>query len=144
MNWDVFGLVVLIATIIGVIVFFYLFGRSYGVEAERARIERLCHQAILKRASGSVRWVWNAVGSGAKDLAPEEEFFSFCVPMKTVEVRFQGVERDKLYFQSAMTHKVRLRVVNEENVVRALREAGFESILNVEWNELPENNEGYK
>ena len=75
MNWDVLGLVVLIATIIGVVVFFYLFGRAYGVEAERARIERLCHQAILKRASGSVKWVWNAVTSGQKQLMPEEEFF---------------------------------------------------------------------
>ena len=75
MNGDVLGLVVLIATIIGVVVFFYLFGRSYGVEAERARIGSLCHQAILKRGSGSVKWVWNAVTSGQKQLMPEEEFF---------------------------------------------------------------------
>lgn len=75
MNWDVFGLVVLIATIIGVVVFFYLFGRSYGVEAERARIESLCSQALIKRGSGSVRWIMNAIGSGQKELMPEDAFF---------------------------------------------------------------------
>ena len=75
MNGDILGLVALIATIIGVIVFFYVFGRHYGVEAERRRVESLCHQAILKRGSGSVRWVWNAIGSGRKELMPEKEFF---------------------------------------------------------------------
>jgi hypothetical protein len=58
-----------------VIVFFYLFGRSNGIEVERLRVESLCHQAVIKRGSGSVSWIMNAIGSGQRELMPEEKFF---------------------------------------------------------------------
>lgn len=72
MNWEL--LTVVAATIVGICVF-YLFGRAQGVEAERQRVESLCHQAVIKRGSGSVRWIMNAIASGAKELVPEEKFF---------------------------------------------------------------------
>lgn len=75
MNLDIFGLATFIVTIIVVVTFFYVIGRANGIGVERMRAESLCHQAILKRNSGSVKWVWNAVSSGRKELVPHAEFF---------------------------------------------------------------------
>jgi hypothetical protein len=82
-------LLTLLAATLVVVCVFYSFGRAHGVGVERQRIESLCHQAVIKRASGSVRWVWNAVSSGQKELAPEEKFFG---PL-TEEDRIKRSER---------------------------------------------------
>jgi hypothetical protein len=52
----------------------FLFGKSIGRRDERSRCHDLCHRAILKRWSGTTRWVMNAISSGGT-LMPAEEFF---------------------------------------------------------------------
>ena len=75
MTWGPWELLVFNATLIVVAVLSYSFGRNHGVVAERQRTESLCHQAVLKRCSGSVRWVWNAISSGKELLQSEAKFF---------------------------------------------------------------------
>jgi hypothetical protein len=55
--------------------FAWWIGWHQGKASERMRAESLCHQAVVKRASGSVRWIWNAISSGQEELMQEKEFF---------------------------------------------------------------------
>lgn len=48
-----------------------------GRDEERMRVERLIYAALRRgRISPSLRWVLNAVSSGARELPPEEGFFA--------------------------------------------------------------------
>lgn len=75
MNWDIVETVAFLVIVASMLTSFYLYGRANGVLAERKRVESLCHQAVLKRCAGSVRWVWNAISSGQNELISEEAFF---------------------------------------------------------------------
>lgn len=53
----------------------YFRGWRKGETKERDRCHTLCHQAVLRRWSGTTRWVMNAIASGERQLMDPDEFF---------------------------------------------------------------------
>lgn len=61
----------------------FAIGTKAGEGGERRRCTRLINEAFRYRASGSLRWVAEAVHEGREHLLPENEFFEERDPVPT-------------------------------------------------------------
>ena len=57
------------------IAFAFFKGLERGRENERDRCMYLVHSALMRKNSGTARWIGNAIHSGAPKLMPPAEFF---------------------------------------------------------------------
>jgi hypothetical protein len=53
----------------------YRLGKQHGHDAEKKRCQRLCLEALFYRASGTVRWLANAIDADDDKLMDRDEFF---------------------------------------------------------------------